>query len=250
MVPLPIRDHNPTQRPPVVTITLILVCVVAWVFQLMAGVETAVLDYGAIPAWVLHGVRQGRLFLQGYGWVELYQEVPAPLTVLTSMFLHGGWLHLIGNLWFLWIFGDNVEDRMGRVRFLVFYLLCGGLAAMAQILSTPSSTVPIVGASGAIAGVLGGYIMLFPHARIHCLWVLIIFITTVEVPAWVLLGLWFLSQFLIPDNSGIAWQAHVGGFVAGLLLVRLFTAGARRQEGPSRWQRHRHGPSGPSSWTN
>ncbi len=222
MIPLPIRDENPTRRVPVITIALIAVNCIAWFFELAHGVDLSVLDYGAIPSWLLHGVRDGRLVIPDVGRVFLHQEVPPPWTIVTSMFLHGGWLHIIGNMWFLWLFGDNVEDAMGRGRFLVFYLLCGLAAAGTQILGSPSSTAPMVGASGAIAGVLGGYLLLYPRARVKCIWLLFVFITFVRVPAWVLLGLWFLSQFLLPAGSGVAWLAHVGGFVTGLALVKLF----------------------------
>jgi membrane associated rhomboid family serine protease len=223
VIPLPLRDENPTSRVPVVTILLIVANALCWVFELYHGVDLSTLDYGAIPYWVLHGISDGRLNLPGAGVVRLQQEVPEPLPVLTSMFMHGSWAHIIGNMWFLWIFGDNVEDAMGRGRFVVYYLLCGVIAAMAQILSMPASTAPMVGASGAIAGVLGGYLVLYPRARVRCLWILIIFITTIDVPAWLLLGVWFLSQFLIPMGAGVAWMAHVGGFVAGVALIKLFT---------------------------
>jgi membrane associated rhomboid family serine protease len=146
------------------------------------------------------------------------------------MFVHAGWLHIIGNMWFLWIFGDNLEDRMGTIRFVLFYLACGIVAAGTQVLATPDSVAPMVGASGAIAGVLGGYILLYPTARVRCLWVLIVFVTTVRIPAFILLGFWFLSQFLTPADSAVAWQAHVGGFLAGLALVKLFV-----DDVPSRW---------------
>jgi membrane associated rhomboid family serine protease len=229
VIPLPLRDENPTSRTPVITITLIVLNCMAWLFQLGHGVDLSVLDYGAIPAWVLKGIRDGYIRIPSPhgGWerVLLHQEVPQPYSVLTAMFMHGGWMHLIGNMWFLWIFGDNVEDAIGRFRYLLFYLLCGVAAALSQILFTPSSTIPMVGASGAIAGVLGGYIVLYPRARVRCLWILIIFITTVELPAWLLLGVWFLSQFFIPSGSmgsGVAWMAHVGGFVAGVVLILPF----------------------------
>ena len=203
MIPIPISDENPPSRRPVVTIALIVLNALAWFYELSNGVDQSTLDYGAVPALVLHG--------------------SVPWTVLTSMFMHGSWLHILGNMWFLWIFGDNVEDAMGPAKYLVFYLLCGVAAALSQILSQPSSTVPMVGASGAIAGVLGAYLMLYPHARVRCLWILFIIITTVYVPAWLLLGLWFVSQFFMP-GPGVAWMAHVGGFAVGFLLVRLFVA--------------------------
>ena len=225
-----------------VTVILVALNVLVWFYELMHGVDLSALDYGAIPAWVLNGIREGRLHIPDAGTVTLYQEVPQPLTLLTSMFIHGSWMHLIGNMWFLWLFGDNVEDAMGPLRFVFFYLLCGLAAALAQILAVPHSTMPMVGASGAIAGVLGGYIVLFPRARIRCLWILVIFITTIVLPAWLLLGLWFLSQFFIPTHSGIAWMAHVGGFVAGVALVRIFTLGRwpRPAPNPSVFYRYRY----------
>jgi membrane associated rhomboid family serine protease len=218
MIPIPLRDENPTRRTPIVTIAIIVVNVLCWLWELQRGVALSTLDYGVIPAWLLHGIRDGMIDLQGMGPVRLHQEVPQPFTVLTAMFMHGGWMHIIGNMWFLWIFGDNVEDEMGRLRYLLFYLVAGVAATMAQVFLTPQSTIPMVGASGAIAGALGAYIVLHPRARVRCLWILIIFITTIEVPAWLLLGVWFLSQFFIPMGSGVAWMAHVGGFVAGAIL--------------------------------
>jgi membrane associated rhomboid family serine protease len=226
VIPLPLKDDVPHSRFPGVTVGIIVVNALVWCFQLLHGVDLSVLDYGAIPRWILHGTRDGALLLPGIGRVWLHQEVPHPLfTVLTSMFMHGSWLHIIGNMWFLWIFGDNVEDAMGPVKYAIFYLACGVTAALAQIFSAPGSTAPMVGASGAIAGVLGAYALLYPRARVRCLWILIIFVTFIEIPAWLLLGVWFFSQFLIP-GPGVAWMAHVGGFLAGLALVYLF---ARRQ---------------------
>jgi membrane associated rhomboid family serine protease len=149
--------------------------------------------------------------------------VPVPLTILTSMFLHGGLLHVLGNMWFLWVFGDNVEDNLGRWRFVAFYLVTGVVGAVAQCLMMPGSPVPMIGASGAVAGILGGYILNFPHARV----VTLVLLWFVDVPAWVFLGLWFVGQFLIGSSSGIAWMAHVGGFLAGLGLVRIFAPSRR-----------------------
>jgi membrane associated rhomboid family serine protease len=221
MIPIPLTDDNPRYRYPVVTVLLIVVNAAAWLYEQSHGVMMSTLDYGAIPSFILHNTRDGVLDLPD-GIVHLHQEVPPLATIFTSMFLHASWLHIIGNMWFLWIFGDNVEDSMGRVRYLVFYLLCGVIAAGAQIVAASGSTMPMVGASGAIAGVLGAYLVLFPRARVKCLWVLIVFITTIWVPAWLLLGVWFLSQFFVPIQSGVASMAHVGGFVGGLALVKLF----------------------------
>jgi len=230
MIPLPIRDDNPTSRTPVVTYALIGLNVLAWFFELSNGVFQSTFQLGAIPQFIFHGVRDGVIVLQRQS-LQLHQLVPWPFSIFTSMFMHGSWLHIIGNMWFLYIFGDNVEEAMGRAKYLVFYLVCGVAAAGAQILASADSSFPMVGASGAIAGVLGAYLILYPHARVKCLWVLIIFITFIWVPAWLLLGLWFLSQFFLPMGSGVAWMAHVGGFVAGLALVKLF---ARRRQPPQR----------------
>jgi membrane associated rhomboid family serine protease len=224
MIPLPLRDDNPRSITPFVTIALIVVNAMVWLFQLTHGVFETTFDYGAIPQFLLHGTRDGLIHLPGgRHTLELHQEVPFPFSVLSSMFMHGSWMHVIGNMWFLWVFGDNVEEAMGHVKYFIFYLICGVGAALAQVLATPGSNLPMVGASGAIAGVLGAYALLYPRARVKCLWILIIFITTVWVPAWLLLGIWFLSQFLVPMGSGVAWMAHVGGFVAGLALVKLFS---------------------------
>jgi membrane associated rhomboid family serine protease len=201
-------------------VALIIVNTLAWLFELGNGVDRSTLQYGAVPQWILNHVSDGVLRLPD-GAVSVHQAVPWPWTVLTSMFMHGGWLHIIGNMWFLWIFGDNVEDAMGRGRYLAFYLLCGVAAAGAQIVLSADTMAPMVGASGAIAGVLGAYLMLYPRARVRCLWILFILITTVYVPAWLLLGLWFVSQFFV-QGTGVAWIAHVGGFITGFVLVRLF----------------------------
>jgi membrane associated rhomboid family serine protease len=239
MIPLPIRDEIPSARFPAVTVAIIALNSVVWLFQLVHGLPESIYDFGAIPAWVMHHQRDGRLFIPGFGGALLHQEVPFPLTVLTSMFMHGGWLHIIGNMWFLWIFGDNVEDAMGPVRYAVFYLTCGLAAALAQIFATPASTTPMVGASGAIAGVLGAYALLYPRVRVRCLWILIIFVTFIDVPAWLLLGIWLASQFFIP-GPGVAWVAHVGGFAVGAALVKLFARAPQRPAwDPGRWPRAR-----------
>jgi membrane associated rhomboid family serine protease len=233
VIPIPLSDENPTERAPLVTIGLIVANVLFWFYEVSRGVTLSVLDYGVIPRWLLHGISDGRIELSHGVVATLHQEAPWPLTVFTAMFAHGGWMHIIGNMWFLWIFGDNLEDRMGRFRYLAFYLLCGVIAAAAQVLAGPDSMAPMVGASGAIAGVLGGYILLYPTARVKCLWILFVFITTVRVPAWILLGVWFLSQFLTPSDSGVAWMAHVGGFLGGLVLVKLFVRSPRVESPPA-----------------
>ena len=167
-------------------------------------------------------------------FIAIYGLAPdhfALQSVLTSMFLHGGWMHLLGNMWFLWIFGDNIEDILGSAKYLLFYLLCGAAAAMTQFLGDPGSRIPMVGASGAIAGVMGAYLVKFPHSRIHALLFIVVFFTTVEVPAWLMLIWWFFIQFFngvgtighssASQGGGVAFLAHVGGFVAGIALIHL-----------------------------
>ena len=215
---VPLYDDNPTSRDPIVTYVLIGLCVGAflWQFQFEPREETAVLyTYGMVPA---------RLF--GLWHPRVYQVVPSWATLLTSMFLHGGWLHLIGNMMFLWIFGNNIEDVLGRGRFLLFYLCCGVVAALTQALSSYGSHVPMVGASGAIAGVLGAYLLLYPNANVHVFVWIIIFFRIVNIPAWIVLGLWFAMQLLsglarAPGTPGVAFWAHIGGFVGGIILITL-----------------------------
>jgi len=149
--------------------------------------------------------------------------------IFTSMFLHGSWMHLIGNMWFLWVFGDNIEDSMGRVRFVIFYLLCGTAAALAQVSLNPASGIPMVGASGAISGVMGAYLILYPRVRVFCLLILGFFITSIALPAWTMLLYWAAIQLVsglvglaAQDVGGVAFAAHVGGFMAGVVLIKLF----------------------------
>ncbi len=213
---LPLYDDNPIQHTPVVTYALIGMCIGAFLWQLGQDPEIVTFQFGMIPA---------RLF----GHPRLPPElaiIPPWATLLTSMFLHGGWLHLGGNLLFLWIFGNNVEDLLGRARYVVLYLGSGVAAALVQALLAISSQVPMIGASGAIAGVLGAYLMTYPRANVHCLVWIVIFFWIVTVPAWILLGLWFLMQLLSglaagPAAPGVAFWAHVGGFAAGIVLFLL-----------------------------
>src|SRR5207237_1669944 len=186
-------------------------------------------ELGLIPGEVLRTVPPGTAVPVGEGMRCLVTAQPHWWTVATSMFLHAGWLHIIGNMWFLWVFGNNIEDSMGHARFVVFYLLCGVAAAAAQMLVAPRSVVPMVGASGAISGVMGAYTLLYPRVRVHTLVTLGFFVTTVTLPAYVMLGYWFVLQLLMgavgalsPTEGGVAVWAHVGGFLTGLLLVKLF----------------------------
>ncbi len=219
---IPIRDHNPTRRFPIVTVALIVVNTIVFLMQQFDPHIT--LYYSAIPAEVLRN-QPGVLYVPVEVMPGIVQRVPierevAPqITLFTSMFLHGGWLHLIGNMWSLWIFGNNVEDTLGHWRYLVLYIVWGYLAAWSHILPNMNSTVPVVGASGAIAGVMGAYALLFPHARLDCM-LLFFVLTFVEVPAIFFLVFWFVSQFFVA-SPGIAYLAHIGGFVAGWVTIKL-----------------------------
>ena len=227
---IPLKDDNPTRRFPIVTVVLIVINVAIYVMQFLlpreAG-ELLVFRYGAIPADVL-----GNRSAEPLG-------PPAPVTLITSMFLHGSPLHVGGNMLYLWIFGNNIEDRVGPFRFLVFYLLCGFGAHAAHIFTAPNSVIPTIGASGAIAGVLGAYILLYPHARVLTLVPLGFFTRMIWVPAVFVLGLWIVVQILngLPSlggeaAAGIAWFAHIGGFLAGMLFIWPFLVG--REAPPAR----------------
>jgi len=229
----PLRDENPLVRPPVATFILIGINILSWVFlQGLGSAEalgSSVCNYGLIPGDILGNVPVGTGFPGGGAGCPVDGN-GSYLTVVSSMFMHGGWMHLIGNMWFLWIFGDNVEDAMGPVRFVIFYLLSGLGAAAAQAATDPNSVIPMVGASGAIGGVMGAYALLFPKARILCIFIF----TTLSVPAFLMLGYWVLIQFLgsMQDTGGggVAFWAHIGGFVAGAVLVWVFRRGDYVQE--------------------
>ena len=224
---IPLRDENPSPTPPRVTIAIIALNVAAFVYELSLGPELRpfLFDWGLVPA---------RLALALHGQGDAIVTV-AP-TVLTSIFLHGGWLHLVGNMWFLWIFGDNIEDRLGHVRFALFYVVAGVMGSALHLAFNSSSQVPTVGASGAIAGVLGAYAAAFPRARVITLVPLFPFFQVLALPAFVMLGMWFVYQFLsgfvtsawTPGGGGVAWWAHIGGFGFGYVTMRLFGAGRAR----------------------
>jgi membrane associated rhomboid family serine protease len=205
---VPIYDDNPVRRAPVVTYALMGACVGAWLWQITVGDELTAFHYGMIPA-----------ALFGY-WPPGVQPIPPWATLFTSIFLHGGWMHLITNMLFLWIFGNNIEDLLGKFRYLLLYLASGITAALIQGLSAKYSQIPMVGASGAVAGVLGAYLLTYPRANVHVLVWIIIFFWIITVPAWLLLGFWFAMQVLsglgtTASEPGVAFWAHVGGFVAG-----------------------------------
>jgi rhomboid family protein len=237
----PYKDDNPTIHTPAVTLGLIALNLAAWMFVQGAGAAAplarSVCQLGLIPGEVLGTVPSGTAVPLGPGMQCVLTAEPHWWTVLTSMFMHGGWFHILGNMWFLWVFGNNIEDSLGHVRFIVFYLLCGTAAAAAQAFADPRSAVPMVGASGAISGVLGGYLVLYPHVRVHTLVTLGFFITTVALPAYVILGYWFVLQLLMGTigalaeaQGGVAFWAHVGGFVTGLVLVKAFANRALMEE--------------------
>ena len=214
---IPLRDANPSGSVPFLTYGLIGVNAAAFLFELLlgAGLPDFFAQFGVVPARI------------GAALDAPGADPEAFPTFLTSMFLHGGWMHLLGNMVFLWVFGDNIEDRFGHGRYLLFYIIAGAAAASAQVLAEPTSTVPMVGASGAIAGVLGAYVILFPRARVLTLVPLFVTFQLLELPAFVFLGLWFLLQIgsgllslgVGADAGGVAWWAHVGGFLAGALLL-------------------------------
>ena len=230
----PIRDHNPSQRTPFVTWALIAINVVVFL-----GYAGALGDPRALSA--VYGA-----------WAMIPERVTAGQqlhTVATSMFLHGGWMHLIGNMLFLWIFGDNIEDELGHGGFLAFYLGTGAMAALAHLTADPSSGIPTVGASGAIAGVMGGYLLLFPRARVDVLFIIVIVIRIVPVPAWAMLGLWFGLQIfngVAVDASlgGVAYWAHAGGFAAGAAAILPLWL---RRGGPAFWRRTQGHPPHPEA---
>jgi len=240
----PLRDENPTFRTSFTTFAIIAANAAVWILVQGAGTEPtlarSVCHFGAIPGELLGLVPPGTAVPLGHNLFCLIDSSPDWLTPLTSMFMHGGWLHLIGNMWFLYIFGDNVEDAMGHLRFAVFYLLCGLAAVAAQLIASPSSALPMVGASGAIGGVMGAYVVLYPRAPVHMLVFFGFFITRIVVPAFFMLGYWFLIQLLAgigsigSSSGGVAFWAHVGGFLAGIVLLRLLCISGRVQSCRSR----------------
>ena len=235
---IPFRDENPTRTFPIIVIGLIAANIAIFVYQILmpdAGRLLFMYTYGAVPAVVLGKASLAQVIPVDLRSAALHADVhitqlhPIWLTILTSMFLHGGFWHLAGNMLYLWIFGNNVEDALGHFRFIVFYLLCGTIAAAAQILMSVSSPTPMIGASGAIAGVLGAYYMKFPRARVQCLVFLFLFVTVVYLPAGLVLLFWFLLQvwralLMSPHSAagGVAVFAHIAGFIAGWALVHSF----------------------------
>ncbi len=214
---IPFKDDNPTHTFPLFTIVLIVVNTIVFVLQVISPADPrhTVLAYGAIPNYLLT--------------FKNVQPVHPVLTVFSSMFMHGGFLHLGGNMLYLWIFGNNIEDKLGHTRFIIFYLLGGIAAAYSHAITEPSSMLPMIGASGAVSGILGAYLLLFPRARVHMLIFLGFFVHVVRLPAFLVIGFWIVIQFIngliskgMAGHAGIAWFAHIGGFVFGILMIKLF----------------------------
>jgi membrane associated rhomboid family serine protease len=227
----PIRDENPTLHTSFMTFAIIGINIAVWVFVQGLGfnprLAASICEYGLIPGELLKTIIPGTALPLGDGLACIVQAKPDWWTVITSMFMHGGWFHIVGNMWFLAIFGDNIEDALGPVRFVVFYFLCGIAAVAAQMISDPSSAVPMVGASGAISGVMGAYAFIYPRVPVHMLVFVGFFFFRVIVPAYLVLGYWFILQVLgsLPAlagmSGGVAFWAHIGGFLTGIILVSI-----------------------------
>ena len=248
----PYHDENDTLRPAYVTIAIIAANALVWLFVQGGGTEysvaASVCNLGLIPAELTRSVPPGTALPLGGGLACVIDPGREPLHLLTSMFLHGSWMHLLGNMWFLWLFGNNIEDSMTRPRFLVFYLLCGLAAALLQVWAQPNSNIPMVGASGAISGVMGAYLVLFPRVRVFTFVPLGFIFTSVALPAWVMLLYWIALQFIGglgaagAEGGGVAFWAHVGGFLAGIVLVKVFVRSNRLAEhSAGRWEPRRVG---------
>jgi membrane associated rhomboid family serine protease len=252
----PIRDDNPHILTPIATYAIVAANALVWVLLQGIGTEPAlagsVCEFGLIPGELLQRVPAGTRIEIGPNAACVLEGSSRWHTAITSMFMHGSWFHLIGNMWFLWIFGNNVEDSMGHLRFVVFYLLCGLAAAGLQVLTAPESPVPMVGASGAIGGVMGAYILLYPRVHVHMLVFFGFFVRMIAVPAVLMLGYWFVIQFLSgvatqgADGGGVAFWAHVGGFAAGALLIWIFRSPRLLERHPYHGWRQTRAPS--RSW--
>jgi membrane associated rhomboid family serine protease len=244
----PYHDENDTLRTPVVTFALIAITVFAWVVLQGAGTDPAlaasVCNLGLIPGELTLSADPGSGFRMGPETVCLIDPGRQVQNVVTSMFMHGSWMHLLGNMWFLWLFGNNVEDAMTRPRFIAFYLVTGLGAALAQVFADPSSGIPMVGASGAISGVMGAYLVLFPRVRVYTLVPLGFFMQSFPLPAWVMLIYWAVLQIfggigsaISEQSGGVAFWAHLGGFLAGVVAVKVFERKDRvRAHAASRWE--------------
>lgn len=221
---IPYKDDNPTETFPFITIGIIFLNIIIFILEIFsdANLLEVTYSYGAIPQYILK--------------LKSEQPIHPIFTIYTSMFMHGGLFHLGGNMLYLWIFGNNIEDRLGHLRFVFFYLLCGTVASYAHAFTNPDSTIPMVGASGAVSGILGAYLLLYPHAYVHTLIFLGFFITTVKIPALIVIGFWAIIQFInglitagVRDvTGGVAWFAHIGGFLTGLITIKLWIPRRKR----------------------
>jgi membrane associated rhomboid family serine protease len=247
---IPYHDENKTLRPAYVTVGLVGACVATWFLAQGSGAEeplaASVCNYGLIPGELTESLRPGSGFQMTEDLACRIDAGPQYQNVLTSMFMHGGWMHLIGNMWFLWLFGNNIEDSMTRPRFVAFYLLCGLAAAFAQVMADPSSEIPMVGASGAISGVMGAYLVLFPRVRVFTIVPLGFFLQTLALPAWMMLIYWAFLQIaggvtsIGAEGGGVAFWAHLGGFIAGVVLIKVFEKRDRvRAHTSHHWQPRR-----------
>ncbi len=248
----PISDSDlKTRSRPFVNVTLIALCAAVFIYELVIGESQRLIffyQFGLIPKELTHGIDYGWLATPTGELVDISTPVANWATMFTSMFIHGDWMHFAVNMLFLWVFGDNVEDRFGHFRYLLFYLAAGLAAVWLQIAIDTTSTVPTIGASGAIAGILGAYLLLFPYSRINTA-VVFFFITIIRIPAFLLLGFWFLLQFfsglgsLGPSSQtgGVAYWAHIGGFLLGIAVVIIYKLATRRSSGPG-------GPKGEPGW--
>ncbi|MEW6066904.1 MAG: rhomboid family intramembrane serine protease [Nitrospirota bacterium] len=214
---IPYKDDNPTRIFPFVTIGIIVLNILVFLLQILSegGLQGSVLRYGAIPHNILT--------------FNTEQTVNPVFTIFSAMFMHGGLFHIGGNMLYLWIFGNNIEDKLGHLRFIVFYLFCGIVSAYAHAVTDPNSVIPMIGASGAVSGILGAYLMLFPKANVYTIIFLGFFMTTVKIPALIVIGFWAIIQFInglisagLPNKGGVAWFAHIGGFMVGLLTIKLW----------------------------
>jgi len=214
---IPYKDDNPTHTFPFITIGIIALNIFIFILEVISqsGMKDVTYAYGAIPFYMLT--------------FEKNQPVHPVLTVFSSMFMHGGLFHLGGNMLYFWIFGDNVEDRLGHIRFILFYIFCGIVSVYAYAITSPHSLTPMIGASGAVSGILGAYLLLFPRAKVHTLVFLGFFVTIIKIPALIVIGFWAIIQFVnglistgINERGGVAWVAHIGGFLIGLLTIKLW----------------------------
>ncbi|MCX8010918.1 MAG: rhomboid family intramembrane serine protease [Ignavibacteria bacterium] len=238
---IPLKDDIPSSTYPIVNVSLIVINIIAFIFELMLGshLDEFIKNFGVIPV---------KYFYEGFrledGAVVYFSLGERIIPLFSSMFLHGGWLHLGSNMLYLWIFGDNVEDRLGHFRYFVFYILCGLAASAAHIITNSESTIPTIGASGAIAGILGAYVILYPSAKVVVLIPIIIFMDVIQLPAFLVLGFWFITQLFqgtlalgaeSTATGGVAWWAHIGGFVFGLFVVHIFKKKKRIPSGRDLW---------------